>query len=76
MAYALITMEYKSCSVHGHHSFSKLTLFIMDLSVEAQFRNELYNKYAALKKVLIPKDEYYSTIEELKAESCWQCIKK
>jgi uridine kinase len=41
----------------------------MDLSVEVKFINELYKKYASLKKVLIPKDEYYKTIEVASSES-------
>jgi hypothetical protein len=38
----------------------------MELSVEDTFKNELYRKYESLKKVLIPKPEYFLLINELK----------
>jgi hypothetical protein len=38
----------------------------MELSVEDTFKNELYKKYESLKKVLIPKSEYFLLINELK----------
>ena len=39
----------------------------MDDSHEEKFRRELYKKYDACKKILIPKDGYYSTIEVVKS---------
>ena len=39
----------------------------MDDSYEEKFRRELYQKYDACKKILIPKDGYYSTIEVVKS---------
>ena len=38
----------------------------MDKSVENRFKVELYNKYDLLKKVMLPKDEYFKTIEKFK----------
>jgi hypothetical protein len=38
----------------------------MELSVEDTFKNELYKKYESLKRVLIPKPEYFLLINELK----------
>ena len=45
-----------------HRSFNVM----MDQSNEDQFKAELYKKYDACKKVLIPKDQYISMIEDLK----------
>ena len=36
-------------------------------SYEDKFKAELYKRYNHCKKVLIPKDEYFTMIEELKA---------
>ena len=38
-------------------------------SFEAEFRAKLFDKYSQSKKHLIPKDEYYKTIEDLKTAS-------
>ena len=38
----------------------------MELSVEDTFKNGLYKKYESLKKVLIPKPEFFLLINELK----------
>ena len=39
----------------------------MDDSYEEKFRRELYKKYDACKKILIPKDEHYSTIKDVES---------
>ena len=39
------------------------------VDMEEKFKSELYKKYEKLKKVLIPKDQYFMMIEELKAIS-------
>ena len=49
-----------------HNSFTSL-LCMMAESYEDKFKAELYKRYNQCKKVLIPKDEYFTMIEELKA---------
>ena len=44
----------------------QVSVVSMELSVEDAFKNELYKKYESLKKVLIPKPEYFLLINELK----------
>ena len=44
----------------------QVSVVSMELSVEDTFKNELYKKYESLKKVLIPKPEYFLLINELK----------
>ena len=44
----------------------QVSIVSMELSVEDTFTNELYKKYESLKKVLIPKPEYFLLINELK----------
>ena len=39
----------------------------MDDSYEEKFKRELYKKYEICKKIMIRKDEYYSTIEDVKS---------
>ena len=38
----------------------------MESSIEEKFKIEMYKKYETSKKVFIPKDQYFSMIEELK----------
>ena len=42
---------------------------MMAVSVEDKFKKELLRKYTKNKKYLIPKDEYYKLIEEIKTEN-------
>ena len=44
----------------------QVSVVSMELSVEDTFKNELYKKYESLKRVLIPKPEYFLLINELK----------
>ena len=37
----------------------QVSVVSMELSVEDTFKNELYKKYEFLKKVIIPKPEYF-----------------
>ena len=39
----------------------------MDDSYEQRFLRELYKKYEICKKILMPKEEYYSTLEDMKS---------
>ena len=39
----------------------------MDDSYEEKFKRELYIKYETCKKILMPRDQYYSTIEDVKS---------
>ena len=36
-------------------------------SYEEKYKRELYKKYEICNKIMIPKDEYYSTIEDVKS---------
>ena len=51
-----------------HNSFTSL-LCMMAESYEDKFKAELYKRYNHCKEVLIPKDVYFTMIEELKAAS-------
>jgi hypothetical protein len=37
-----------------------------ELSVEDKFKQELFQRHGVCKRVYIPKDEYFATIEQLK----------
>ena len=52
---------------------------MMAESYEDEFKTELYKKYEVCRKVLIPKDAYFTMLEDLKtaaADICYQskCI--
>lgn len=47
----------------------------MELIIEDKFKSGLYKKYNVLKKLLIPKSEYYLIVDELKRISSQQSTK-
>ena len=39
------------------------------ISVEDKFKEELFERHGSCKRIYIPKDEYFATIEQLKEAS-------
>ena len=48
------------------HKFFCCNQYMMAESYEDKFKTELYKKYEVCRKVLIPKDAYFTMLEDLK----------
>jgi hypothetical protein len=57
------------CPIHIWAIMVQVSVVSMELSVEDTFKNELYKKYESLKKVLIPKPEYFLLTKQRQTSS-------